>query len=96
MRVVLEIGIVEGDPQQFEIENVAEGPPEGQPQFVELDGLTLGISVGLLDREQQVVEVHLFKAAGEEMAQLLIEPGLSGFAEHEDLAVEVQLRSIDG
>lgn len=94
MRVVLELGVLGGSARDYEVENVSEGPPEGEPQYVELEGMTIGIKVGLLDEEQRVIEVHLFKAAGEDMAQLLIEPGVTGYAEYDDKAIEVRLKSL--
>ena len=93
--VTLMIGRLGQTAQAYEISRVADGPPPEDPEFVDVDGLTLGVSVGLLDREQQVVEVHLFRAAGEPLAQLLIEPGVDGYADHdESTALEVSLGSI--
>ena len=93
--VTLTIGRLGQTAQAYEIGRVANGPPPEDPEYIDVDGLTLGVAIGLLDREQQVVEVHLFRAAGEAFAQLLIEPGVNGYADHdESTALEVQLDSI--
>lgn len=93
--VTLEIGRLGGSARAYEIERVADGPPPAEPQYLEVDGVALGVAIGVLDREQLVVEVHLFRAAGEPMAQILVEPGVTGYAEHdESTAFEVRLQTI--
>ncbi|MEM6795062.1 MAG: hypothetical protein AAF725_13880 [Acidobacteriota bacterium] len=95
--IVLEIGKVGGEAGLFEVDRVLEGPPSGEKRWLEIPGFAprVGVMVGLLDAEQQVVEVHLFASEEEAAAQLLVEPDVRGFAEMgEGVTLAVALRSV--
>ncbi|MEO1368428.1 MAG: hypothetical protein AAFX50_14740 [Acidobacteriota bacterium] len=95
--VTLGIGVLDQALQAYEIGSVPDGPPAGKPTFVDVGALSVGLSVGLLDAAEEVVEVQVFRGVGEEpLVALLIEPDVTGYVDMDDgTSLVVALQGIE-
>ncbi|MEO1082869.1 MAG: hypothetical protein AAFY88_01365 [Acidobacteriota bacterium] len=95
--VTLGVGVLDQALQAYEIGSVPDGPPTGKPTFIDVGSTSVGLSVGLLDAEQKVVEVQVFRGADEEpLVALLIEPDVTGYVDLDDgTSLVVALQGIE-
>ncbi|MEM8993924.1 MAG: hypothetical protein AAGF23_03935 [Acidobacteriota bacterium] len=95
--VTLGIGVLDEALQAYEIGSVPDGPPAEKPTFIDVGALSVGLAVGLLDAEEEVVEVQVFRGAGEEpLVALLIEPDVTGYVDLDgETSLVVALQGIE-